>query len=268
MNIKTALRLLCYEKWLTYRCEIGPAKIIKAIQCGGEYFRNLEYPLVYERLSLRKGMSVLDVGCGRSLFPLFMYWNDLHVTALEINEDYLSYLRSLRNVASWGKMASSGSLELVHSDSRNIPFPDGHFDRACNIGSIEHIRDDGDIVTIREMARVLKPGGIVVISVPFSFSYLEQESSDYCPYFERRYDVNALYERLICPSKLTLIRTDYFGQRGNIDFLSFWHRRSPAFRKVFDVFTPFFSLMFLKMVKEKDVMNAGGACIALQKNDR
>jgi SAM-dependent methyltransferase len=50
-----------------------------------------------------------------------------------------------------------------------LPFRDRTFDAAICSEVLEHVADDGHV--IREIARVLKPGGRLIVSVPFAFRY-------------------------------------------------------------------------------------------------
>jgi SAM-dependent methyltransferase len=64
------------------------------------------------------------------------------------------------------KLRRGGSLSsrpgLVRGDALRLPFPDGSFDRVMSICAIEHF-DDG-ARALSEMARVLRPGGELVMS--------------------------------------------------------------------------------------------------------
>src|SRR5690349_11180353 len=51
-------------------------------------------------------------------------------------------------------------------DGLRLGFRDGAFDVVFNGGVIEHFTDEGKIALIREMYRVVKPGGLLVIVVP------------------------------------------------------------------------------------------------------
>lgn len=53
------------------------------------------------------------------------------------------------------------ALTLATCDARRLPFADGTFDNALTISVLEHIPGDGDVRALREIFRVLKPGGIV-----------------------------------------------------------------------------------------------------------
>lgn len=54
----------------------------------------------------------------------------------------------------------------VQADMRALPFPDASVDRVQSWHALEHVNEQGGRDTIREFARVLKPGGILDIRVP------------------------------------------------------------------------------------------------------
>jgi len=56
----------------------------------------------------------------------------------------------------------------VHADARSLPFPDNFADGVFSSGSLEHFGNWEQIVqSFREMARILKPGGVLSVSTEF-----------------------------------------------------------------------------------------------------
>lgn len=62
------------------------------------------------------------------------------------------------------ELARSRGLDVVQGDARQIPFPDDHFDLLVAYDVLEHIEEDDMVVA--EIARVVRPGGKVLIAVP------------------------------------------------------------------------------------------------------
>ena len=56
---------------------------------------------------------------------------------------------------------------LEAADATALPYPDGGFDAAVSVSVIEHIRGNGDTTAMRELARVLRPGGTLVLTFPY-----------------------------------------------------------------------------------------------------
>jgi SAM-dependent methyltransferase len=64
--------------------------------------------------------------------------------------------------------AYDGSMEVTRCDVTSIGYPDDSFDLIICSHVLEHVPDDG--LAMRELCRVLKPGGAAVLQVPISAS--------------------------------------------------------------------------------------------------
>ena len=62
------------------------------------------------------------------------------------------------------EIARGRGLDVVQGDARDIPFPDDHFGLVVAYDVLEHIEEDDQVVA--EIARVVRPGGRVLIAVP------------------------------------------------------------------------------------------------------
>jgi SAM-dependent methyltransferase len=100
-------------------------------------------------------------------------------------------------------------VSFAVQDARRLSYGDDYFDMVYPMSVVEHIEGpDGDREAMREMMRVLKPGGRLVVSVPYGSYYAEQyrvdlrsaatrmaDTRSYC--FQRIYDSSTLRERLL-----------------------------------------------------------------------
>ena len=119
----------------------------------------------YDRLDVRPGMRVLDLGCGEGRHTFEAYRRGADVVALDLNA------KDLATTASWcaamdltGEAPATASATTVRGDLLALPFPDASFDRVIASEVLEHIPDD--VTAIAELARVLKPGGLAAVTVP------------------------------------------------------------------------------------------------------
>ena len=105
----------------------------------------------YARLGLQAGERLLDVGAGAGRHAFEAERRGASVVAVDIDD------ASLKDVAASGVPAVLGSaLEL--------PFGDSTFDRVIAAEVMEHIGDDRQ--ALRELARVVRTGGVLAVTVP------------------------------------------------------------------------------------------------------
>lgn len=116
---------------------------------------------ILHRLAIPAGGSVLAIGCGfgfdekniRNLHP------DASIWSLDISEEMVVRARAA---------GCPATLSLAMAEK--LPFPDASFDRVVSREVIEHVMDPQ--VMLSEIRRVLKPGGLAVITTenPLSLS--------------------------------------------------------------------------------------------------
>lgn len=120
----------------------------------------------YDILGLKSGDKILDLGCGFGRHAFEAARRGASVVALDAGRDEVEGV-----AATFAAMVEAGELSnenlhvaAVQGDALAIPFPDGTFDRVICSEVLEHIPDD--IGAMRELARVLRPGGTMAITVP------------------------------------------------------------------------------------------------------
>jgi len=111
--------------------------------------------VVYEELfrdvSL-KGMLLLDAGCGTGLFSREAARRGATVVSLDCGKNLLLQTRR------------KGINLLLAGDAARMPIRDGSFDLVVSSECIEHTPSPRD--TVRELARVLRPGGWIALTCP------------------------------------------------------------------------------------------------------
>ena len=115
---------------------------------------------------LRRWMSqkglVLEAGCGTGLWVRRLSERGYRCIGL----DYaLSTLWRSKRIAS--------DLPLVGGDVLNLPFGDCSVETYLSFGVVEHL-EDGPGAALREAFRVLKPGGVALVSVPYENPYRQR----------------------------------------------------------------------------------------------
>ena len=119
----------------------------------------------YDRLGAKPGDLVLDMGCGAGRHAFETVRRGCRIVALDQS---LEELVDVRNT--FAAMIEAGELhdkvqgQPVSADALKLPFADETFDRIICSEVLEHIPDDQ--TAIGELARVLRPGGSIAVTVP------------------------------------------------------------------------------------------------------
>jgi SAM-dependent methyltransferase len=119
----------------------------------------------FDRLGLRPGERVLDMGCGAGRHAFEMYKRGADVIALDQDADELATVREwFAAMKESGEVPEGAEADVKEGDALGLPFGDGEFDRIVAAEVLEHIPDD--LKAISELVRVLRPGGTLAVSVP------------------------------------------------------------------------------------------------------
>lgn len=102
----------------------------------------------------RKGMRVLDLAAGTGTSSAALAAHGAHVTAADFSEGMLAEGRR-RN-------AGNDLIDFVWADATQLPFEDDSFDAATISYGLRNVSEPK--LALAEMARVVKPGGRVVIA--------------------------------------------------------------------------------------------------------
>jgi SAM-dependent methyltransferase len=120
----------------------------------------------YERLGLQQGDKVLDLGCGFGRHAFEAARRGASVVALDAGRDEVNGVAAMFLAMVEAGELAEGSIHanVVQGDALHLPFPDDAFDRVICSEVLEHIPDD--LSAMNELARVLRPGGTMAITVP------------------------------------------------------------------------------------------------------
>jgi ubiquinone/menaquinone biosynthesis C-methylase UbiE len=120
-----------------------------------------------DRAALRGDERVLDVGCGRGLLLLGAAQRLPQGRAVGIDLWNLSDLSGNARAATEANARALGvadRIEVVDGDMRAMPFADGEFDAVLSSLAVHNVYEgEGRETALREIARVLKPGGRVLL---------------------------------------------------------------------------------------------------------
>jgi ubiquinone/menaquinone biosynthesis C-methylase UbiE len=128
------------------------------------FSRTKEWALIRRHVPARG--AVLDAGCGFGEWVCFLGQQGYRAEGLDFSSDLISRLRATYPQLTW-----------QNGDVRRMPYPDDTFDTVISWGVIEH-DEAGPAEALSEFMRVLKPGGIVIVTVPLD-SAAQRRAADY-----------------------------------------------------------------------------------------
>jgi demethylmenaquinone methyltransferase/2-methoxy-6-polyprenyl-1,4-benzoquinol methylase len=135
-------------------------------------------------LELPEGSCGLDAGCGIGSHALLLaevVGPGGHVTGLDLSAELVAYAQSLAEQSDFSKQVS-----FRHGNVNELPFDDNTFDWAWSVDCVGHSSVGEPLAALREMARVVKLGGQVVI-----LGYSSQTLLSGHPHLEARLNATA-----------------------------------------------------------------------------
>jgi SAM-dependent methyltransferase len=111
-----------------------------------------------------KDRDVLEIGCGAAQCARWLAGRGARATAFDLS------MRQLQHARRIDEQLGREPLRLVQADATALPFADASFDIACSaFGAVPFVADSA--LLMREVARVLRPGGTWAFAVPHPFRW-------------------------------------------------------------------------------------------------
>ncbi|MBP9732054.1 MAG: methyltransferase domain-containing protein [Candidatus Magasanikbacteria bacterium] len=111
----------------------------------------------------QKNLQTLDVGCGTGAVMQMLIKKGYRSEGVDFSDVALEFCRKK-------------NLTVSKGFAEKLPYPDNSFDVVTVLDVLEHLTDE--TLAINEIQRVLRPGGVVVATVPahqFLWSYHDEE---------------------------------------------------------------------------------------------
>jgi len=107
--------------------------------------------------ALVSGRRVLDIACGAGYGSAMLAETAAQVTGMDISEEAVAHCR---------ETYAASNLSFAPGDIRKIPMPDKSVDVIVSFETMEHVSAEAQADFVREAARVLAPGGLMIVSTP------------------------------------------------------------------------------------------------------
>lgn len=160
-RLRTKIYLAIARIWGTISLKLAKFKPAELRVRVGE--RIVEYPFIFKNIrGLKKG-RILDVGCCGSYFITQLAALGHEVHGIDIRRHPVKFPK----------------VKTVQGDIRKTTYPNDFFDVVIAISTLEHIGiesktygirhedPEGDKKAIREMTRILKPNGKMIVTLPY-----------------------------------------------------------------------------------------------------
>jgi SAM-dependent methyltransferase len=186
-----------------------------------DYTRCVEYPIVLDHLNLQESVCLLEIGASKLfLAPYIAVRHGLEVHAID-QDPAVEYQRKWITSLGCGELLDLGRFIVAREDATALSYPDESFDRVVCVSTIEHIKAVEKAAS--EIGRVLRPGGLAGVTVPFSNVsrevYVEHDVygrrfTGTPLFYEYVFDRGSLERRVIEPSGLAVHSLSFLGEPG------------------------------------------------------
>src|SRR5919109_2339880 len=240
------------------------------------YPRYMEYRLALEPLLPFDGYRLLAIGSPKLPVLLLPRHARCELHATDIRDYFIGPTRHFLVRMGLGRRIGR-EIHLEVQDARHLTYADAFFDRIFTISVIEHIPEAGDSEAMHEIARVLRPGGRLGLTVPFAAGgyaeefvrgpIYERDSTGGETFYQRRYDRAALQARLLEPASqagLQLLGMTFFGEP-SIRIEPVWNRIPMRWKVPLLWAQPFVASVFLRTLGQDRLDAAVGVALQLQK---
>lgn len=228
-------------------------EVLKRIIIPMDIARYYEIPRTFEYLKVNKNSKVFDLSSPKLISCYLSEVTKAKVVATDVwRDEILSW--SIFKKTNTGKNIFK-NLILKVIDGRHLKFKSNYFDFVYSISVIEHIEKNGDSKMIKELARILKRGGVLVLTTPVGNKYEEKwvnrdvygtkYSGKKSVFLSRIYSRKKLQERLIIPSGLTLEKMEICQE--TFPIFSLLYTKFLPVSALFGLMFPIFALISLNV---------------------
>lgn len=153
------------SKFIKTKHGLKASRDVNHVAIGSRFVGDIQAAVYEHAIHMHACGVLLDLGCGN--VPLY--------------ETYRDFVEEIICVDWEHSFHDNKYLDYVYDVNRKIPLPDNHFDTILTTDVLEHIAAPQQFW--HEVARLLKPGGKVIMAVPFLYG-IHEAPYDYARYTE------------------------------------------------------------------------------------
>lgn len=158
-------------------------RTIPGLDVENYWFRRHE--VVYQQLAPRcSGRDVLEAGCGEGYGADLIAGVARRVIGLDYDDSAVTHVT-----------ARYPRVEAIQGNLAELPLPDAAVDVVVNFQVIEHLWDQAQFIA--ECARVLRPGGLLLVSTPNRITFSPGRDTPINPFHTRELNAAELTELLV-----------------------------------------------------------------------
>jgi ubiquinone biosynthesis O-methyltransferase len=138
-------------------------------------YRNVIF-LLRKKLGFLKAKKILDVGCGDGVLSYMLAKEHATVSGVDTSDIAIAYAK---------EKTKNMQIDFRQVSAYELPFDEGEFDAVVSSDVIEHLQDVNQY--IKEIKRVTKKGGAIVLSTPIRFTEKPLDKMHVIEWFEEEY---------------------------------------------------------------------------------
>jgi SAM-dependent methyltransferase len=179
---------------------MNPAEFANIANCERDFWwyrgmHKILFRMLDRHLGNRPIARALEAGCGTGyLSSLLQKQRHLPVIPMDLSADGLRYARAM------------GVEKPVQGDATSLPFASRSFDLVLSIDVLAHITPGAEMAAASEMARVLVPGGLIVMRTS-ALNILRSHHSEFA--YERQRFTRRRLRQLMESAGFRVVRCTY-----------------------------------------------------------